>query len=79
MPIYEYQCKKCNTISEFLEGVTSEKVKKVCSSCGGAELEKVFSTMNFTIGGSKPASKCQDICGKSAPGGMPPCGGCPAS
>ncbi|MFC1658800.1 FmdB family zinc ribbon protein [Candidatus Omnitrophota bacterium] len=33
MPIYEYQCKDCGKISEFLEGVGKDKIEKVCRHC----------------------------------------------
>jgi putative FmdB family regulatory protein len=51
MPIYEYMCRECGTRNEFLEGVTSEKVDKVCSECGSSDLHKLVSIAAFTIAG----------------------------
>ena len=40
MPLYEYVCKKCQHQFEAL--VRGDK-KPVCASCGGPDLERVFS------------------------------------
>lgn len=37
MPIFEYRCKSCGKVSEFLEGVGQGKVEKVCKHCGRDE------------------------------------------
>ena len=40
MPMYEYRCKKCGSVSEFL--VYGGKVAGLaCPSCGNAGLEKM--------------------------------------
>lgn len=49
MPIYEYMCRSCGTRNEFLEGVTREKVDKVCSECGSDKLDKLISMAAFTV------------------------------
>ena len=43
MPIYEYQCKKCGHISEFLEKM-GDKKEHVCEKCGSRDVQKIYST-----------------------------------
>ena len=49
MPIFEYDCKKCGTVSEFLTGVSANEPEIVCSHCGSSELKKRFSVANFAV------------------------------
>lgn len=63
MPIYEYRCKDCGTVSEILQGVTIKEVPVKCSNCGGTNLVKLISTH---AGGSK---KHGDLPGGSCCGG----------
>ncbi len=41
MPIYEYQCKKCNAHTEVMQKVSDKPLAK-CRKCGG-RLEKLLS------------------------------------
>ncbi len=41
MPLYEYQCKKCHSLTERIQKFSDEPLK-VCPHCGG-ELEKLIS------------------------------------
>jgi putative FmdB family regulatory protein len=41
MPIYEYQCKTCNEVSEFL--VLGEDDQLMCKRCKGKDLVKLMS------------------------------------
>jgi putative FmdB family regulatory protein len=41
MPIYEYQCRKCNAHTEVMQKITDKPMTK-CRKCGG-RLEKQFS------------------------------------
>ena len=43
MPLFEYRCDTCRTKFALLEGVTAEKVKRVCPHCGGKKLTKLIS------------------------------------
>jgi len=43
MPIFEYRCASCGTLTEFLERGNGAKEKK-CKQCGGTDLDKVFSS-----------------------------------
>ncbi len=58
MPIFEYQCKKCGHVTEFLEQAGSRKAH-ACEKCGSAKTEKVFSTFAAKSGGlSSSSSSC---------------------
>jgi putative FmdB family regulatory protein len=66
MPIYEYKCKNCGKITEFLEGVGQGNVDKVCKHCGSKQLEKIFSKSNIRMGGTT-------CCGRTERCDKPPC------
>jgi putative FmdB family regulatory protein len=81
MPIYEYMCRDCGTRNEFLEGVTRERVEKVCSECGSSQLDKLMSMAAFTVaGGSECACGGECACESEghghAHGGGCGCGHC---
>ena len=60
MPIYEFECKSCGKVNEFLVRTMSGKEKLECPDCGGTKLEKKFST--FATGSSEsqsPPPNCQ--------------------
>lgn len=48
MPIYEYECKKCNDKFEFLMLRKDEEIK--CPKCGSQNATKIFSSFAFTGG-----------------------------
>jgi len=76
MPIYEYRCASCGTVSEFLVGVGQEKESLRCGSCGGSKLKKMFSTVAFTVK-SEAQGGCA-CCGDHAgPGEACEAMGCP--
>jgi putative FmdB family regulatory protein len=50
MPIYEYQCRKCNAHLEAMQKVTDKPLVK-CRKCGG-RLEKLFSAPAIQFKGS---------------------------
>ena len=71
MPIYEYRCKDCGSVTEFLVGV-GEDVAISCSHCGSVDMEKVMSVASF-LGSSpdqRPGSTC---CGREERCDKPPC------
>lgn len=56
MPIYEFKCLKCNEVTEMLVKNSRDQLEMVCGTCGSENLERVISTINFSMGGgSKPA------------------------
>jgi putative FmdB family regulatory protein len=50
MPIYEYQCQKCNAHVEALQKMGDKPLTK-CRKCGG-KLEKQWSNTSFQLKGS---------------------------
>lgn len=75
MPIYEYQCQKCQSNFEYLAksmGQTQDKVP--CPECGSTRTAKKFST--FAVGSANTSSKelpCQQAGACGCRGGA----GCP--
>ncbi len=55
MPIFEYKCKKCGYITEFLEK-SGGRNKHVCEKCGSSDVKKVFSA--FSAGNSSKSTSC---------------------
>jgi putative FmdB family regulatory protein len=50
MPIYEYQCRKCQEHFEILQKMSDKPLTK-CRKCGG-RLEKQWSSTSFQLKGS---------------------------
>jgi putative FmdB family regulatory protein len=71
MPIFEYQCRECMTVSEFLIGVGTEE-SIACKKCGSLEMERILSTPFFLDTAKHPASG-RTCCGKEERCEMPPC------
>ena len=65
MPIFEYECKDCGHVTEFLEKRGTGRRHK-CGKCGSLETQKVFSTFAAQ---SAPVSPCEGC----------PSGTCPLS
>ncbi len=63
MPIYEYQCKKCNTCFEKLVFVGDDESVH-CPKCGTGQVKKQMSSVSFMGGGIGGA------CSKSDAGGF---------
>ena len=49
MPIFEYECKKCNNIFEKL--VLTETPKIICPICSSETVTKIISSSNFKVKG----------------------------
>jgi putative FmdB family regulatory protein len=56
MPIYEFKCKACGNIFEYLCLRSDDKDPVVCPSCGQAKTEILLST--FSAKGSTPSATC---------------------
>lgn len=55
MPIYEYLCRGCNTIYQFLVRKPSSHTSPVCPKCGRQDtMKRVMST--FSVGSSSASS-----------------------
>ncbi len=50
MPIYEYECNKCEGVFEILQGFNDKPVRK-CEECGG-RLKRIISVSAFHLKGS---------------------------
>ena len=72
MPIYEYKCKSCGTVSEHLVGVSSEQPELACTDCGSQKLNRMISIVSVGRG-AQPEMCCggQSECdGQCACGAM---------
>lgn len=56
MPIFEYQCKECNTKFEVLHKSISNLEEVVCPKCQSKESKKLFSSFSASISGSSSSS-----------------------
>ncbi len=50
MPLYDYQCRKCNEVTEVRHGF-KESFEGVCPACGG-EMARVFNPAGIVFKGS---------------------------
>ena len=46
MPLYEFKCKKCGEINEFLLNPGEAGETFVCEKCKSSDLEKIMSVTN---------------------------------
>ena len=51
MPIYEYKCKKCGEVSEFIKSINTNDKTEVCPECGGKAV-RIMSQSSFILKGS---------------------------
>jgi putative FmdB family regulatory protein len=71
MPIYEYKCKSCGEIGEYLVGTSKGEEEIICKNCGSSGLEKVMSVAAFSMGEKRaPGRTC---CGREERCETPPC------
>ena len=56
MPIYEYQCEKCQSCFERLV-FTGDKIQVKCPECGAKQVKKLMSCSRFAGGGIGGACK----------------------
>ena len=71
MPIYEYRCKVCGKISEYLIGMGKDE-NVSCKKCGSKEMERILSFASF-IGGVSEHSSARTCCGREERCEIPPC------
>jgi len=71
MPIYEYRCRDCGRIQEFLI-LNGHEQEIVCPNCGSKQMEKVISPASFMFSDSqRPAGRT--CCGREERCSSPPC------
>lgn len=66
MPLFEYLCQSCGTVSEVL--VMGSDSAPVCASCGSAEMKKLLSAHSASSGTPKqglPGAGDTACCGQS--------------
>ncbi|MEI8173499.1 MAG: zinc ribbon domain-containing protein [Deltaproteobacteria bacterium] len=50
MPIYEFKCKKCDTIFEILFRSSNERLDLSCPSCRSKKVDRMMSLFGGKIG-----------------------------
>ena len=56
MPIYEFRCRKCKAVNEFLVRGAGLEAGTACPDCGGERLDKLMSAAAIaTRGGASQA------------------------
>ncbi len=71
MPLYEYKCGDCGTVSEHLTGVGGDEPDLSCVSCGSHSLNKMISIVSVSRGAA-PDTCCGGMGHAHGGGG---CGG----
>jgi len=49
LPIYEFVCRDCRSLTEFLVRNPEDRMEMRCSSCGSGDLERVISRVHSSI------------------------------
>lgn len=73
MPIHEYLCSECGTISEILIFSASDTVR--CSQCGGQDMKKLLSASS-SASGLKSQGKVAGLRDTGCCGSSPETQGC---
>ena len=68
MALYDYRCKDCGDVSEYLVYTQNDKVE--CRKCGSKKMEKQLSGFAVSVkdgsgGGSAPGCQFGSCCGGS--------------
>ncbi len=70
MPIYEFQCKDCGKVSEFLVIHARDQHSHKCQFCGSNRLKKILSAPGVVKGEGASAAasgKDSECCGMTNP------------
>ncbi len=66
MPLFEFQCKKCEAVTEvFVRRVDSNHHAVTCARCGSRATSKVISRAGFKV--AKPAKYSEEFLHKAKP------------
>ncbi len=69
MPIYEFKCKNCGKVSEFIE-LNFDEINLKCKFCGSYQLIKLFSKPSLLNNSRESGKTC---CGRDERCDTPPC------
>ena len=67
MPLYEYLCEECQTVTEWLVGVGSGSEDPVCGECGSAAMRRMLSTFAAHNGSQSAPDSSAPCCGMDSP------------
>ncbi len=77
MPIFEYQCNKCEHVTKFLEKAGTSR-KHNCEKCESSDVQKLLS--GFAVGRSSASSQACETCPSGpCPSDICQAGGCSGS
>lgn len=72
MPIYEFRCTHCENIQEIIVSSSdSGNVEMKCNACEGEVLERILSTVSYSMGAGKSDPKARvstKTCGENTCG-----------
>jgi len=71
MPLYDFKCRKCGEISEFLVPNSPGSRILVCPSCGSHNLERLISAPRILK--TELNAQGSTCCGREERCSMPPC------
>jgi len=71
MPIYDFKCKDCGKVSEFLVASSSDRTALTCPGCGSWSLERLISAPSLLKGAAHAAGTT--CCGREERCETPPC------
>jgi putative FmdB family regulatory protein len=72
MPIYEYKCRACGTVTEALVSSSRREEAIACRACGGRDLQKMLSAP-AAVSVRKAGPKGRTCCGRDERCDAPPC------
>jgi len=66
MPLFEFACRKCGTVTEVLTlGLKDKRGAIACARCGSRATAKIVSQVSFKV--AKPAKYSEDFLHKARP------------
>lgn len=66
MPLYEFKCEKCETITERLCSVGSNGKGLKCPHCGGSKLRRLMSVFSARVKGESGGTRARSGSGCSS-------------
>ena len=71
MPVYQYKCRNCGEISEFMLPMQQNNEIIACRSCGERDMQRMITAPNLVKArANAPGSTC---CGRNERCDTPPC------